>query len=60
MVEYSARETLPSQFLAPPLQHSSQPCLRDPLAIIAFRIGWIQEMTEAVLGPPVFFVIHLN
>jgi hypothetical protein len=33
------------------------PNLRDPLAIFAFRISRVQEMTQAVFGPAVLLVV---
>src|SRR5208283_4435612 len=35
----------------------AQPRLRNPFPILAFGIGRIQEMTESVLGPSIFFVV---
>jgi hypothetical protein len=37
--------------------NDAHPCLRDPFAILARGVGWIQEMTEAVLGPSILLVV---
>ena len=37
--------------------HDREPCLRDPTAIVALRIGWIEQMPETMFGVAVFLVI---
>lgn len=37
-----------------------QPDLRNPIAIFAFGINWVQQMTKAVLGPTILLIIVLT